>query len=243
LADEPPSRLSTGILSSPFTYRQQALVCVPEDLPNPKVVGEAQFTRGVESFLRQYLPKAGGRTLVLFTSHRQLRQVYSSLREDLAGEGIFLLGQGLDGARARLVDEFKGAPNAVLFGSASFWEGIDIPGDGLTSVILVRLPFMPPGDPVMEARIEDLERRGLSSFAHLSLPQAVLRFKQGFGRLVRTKTDRGVVIILDPRVSPRHSRYGSKFLRSLPDPAVYAGATPAVIAQAIQWLKVAEEPF
>lgn len=243
LHDLPAARLATGMVSSPFSYRRQALLCVPEDLPNPKAVSDRDFTRAVQEFLRQYLVRAGGRTLVLFTSHRQLRQVYSSLREELEGQGLLLLGQGLDGARGRLVEEFKSANNAVLFGSASFWEGVDIPGDGLTTVILVKLPFTPPGDPVMEARTEDLERRGLSSFAHLSLPQAVIKFKQGFGRLIRTKSDRGVVIVLDNRVSARQTRYGMKFIRSLPGPNTYMGPWQSVIDRSIQWLKLDEETW
>lgn len=238
LADLPPERLATGIMTSPFAYRQQALLCVPEDLPNPKVSGEREYTRAVERFLREYLVRAGGQTLVLFTSHRQLRQIYSGLKDDLEGEGLFLLGQGLDGSRGRLVEEFKSAERAVLFGSSSFWEGVDIPGAGLTSVVLVRLPFTPPGDPVMEARTEDLERRGLSSFRHLSLPQAVIRFKQGFGRLIRTKSDRGVVIVLDNRISSRQTRYGSQFVRSLPGPSLFSGTSEEVMIRAVQWVKM-----
>ncbi len=243
LAEHGPDRLSSGIMTSPFAYRQQALLCIPEDLPNPKSVTDRDFTRSVENFLKEYLVRAGGQTLVLFTSHRQLRQVYGSLKDHLEGEGLFLLGQGLDGSRGRLVEEFKSAERAVLFGSASFWEGVDIPGDGLTSVILVKLPFMPPDDPVMQARIENLEARGLSSFAHLSLPQAVIRFKQGFGRLIRTKTDRGVVIVLDNRLSPRQTRYGAQFMRSLPQPQVFTGPASAVIDRAIGWLKLDGEEY
>lgn len=243
LADAGPDRLATGIMTSPFAYRQQALLCIPEDLPNPKSVTDRDFTRAVETFLREYLVKAGGQTLVLFTSHRQLRQVYGALKDHLEGEGLFLLGQGFDGSRGRLVEEFKSAERAVLFGSASFWEGVDIPGEGLTSVILVKLPFLPPDEPVMQARIEDLEARGLSSFAHLSLPQAVIRFKQGFGRLIRTTTDRGVVIVLDNRLSSRQTRYGAQFVRSLPGPQVFAGPSAAVVQRALQWLKLDDQGF
>lgn len=241
LGKQPAARLSAGVVPSPFSYSRQALLLVPEDLPNPKAAGEREFTRGVEEFLLEYLVRAGGRSLVLFTSHRQLRQVYATLKPELEAEGLFLLGQGLDGARGRLVEEFKTAEKGVLFGSASFWEGVDIPGDGLTSVILVKLPFMPPDDPVTQARIEDLERRGLSSFAHMSLPHAIIKFKQGFGRLVRTRDDRGVVIVLDSRISPRQTRYGSQFVRSLPGPAAYMGPKPQVIERALRWLKLPEE--
>jgi ATP-dependent DNA helicase DinG len=227
-------RLMSGLVSSPFNYKEQTLLCVPEDLPSPK---EREFTPAVTTFLREYLVRVGGRTLVLFTSHKQLRQVYHSLKGDLEAEGIFLLGQGLDGSRGRIVEDFKTLEKAVLFGSASFWEGVDIPGEGLTTVILVKLPFMPPGDPVMEARTEDLEARGYSSFAHLSLPQAVIKFKQGFGRLIRTRADRGVVIVLDNRVSGRQTRYGPQFIRSLPGPATCLGSSQTVMNRAIAWLK------
>lgn len=239
LAHLPPDRLREGVLSSPFNYRQQALLLVPEDLPSPKE--GSGFTEATAAFLRRFLLQAGGRTLVLFTSHRQLRQVYNALKEELEGEGLVLLGQGLDGARSRLVAEFRAGGRTVLFGSASFWEGVDIPGDELSAVILVRLPFNPPDDPVMEARIEDLERRGLSSFVHLSLPQAVIRFKQGFGRLIRTRNDRGVVIVLDNRLSPRVTRYGTQFLRSLPGPAVFRGSTEEVLRRAWAWLNLPDE--
>jgi ATP-dependent DNA helicase DinG len=241
LAQMPQGRVQAGIMSSPFAYRKQALLLVPEDLPSPRAVSDREYTGKVEEFLREYLVRAGGRTLVLFTSHRQLRQVYADIKDDLESEGLFLLGQGLDGSRGRLVEEFKTAEKAVLFGSASFWEGVDIPGEGLTSVVVVKLPFAPPDEPVMEARTEDLERRGMSAFAHLSLPQAVIKFKQGFGRLIRTRTDRGVVIVLDSRISPRQTRYGSQFVRSLPGPATFAGPTATVIERALQWLHMTED--
>lgn len=230
------TRLAEGLMDSPFRYRQQALLCVPTDLPNPKA--EKEFTRAVEEFLRQFLVATGGRTLVLFTSHRQLRQVYHSLRPDMETEGLSVLGQGIDGTRGRLVEEFKAGDRSVLFGSSSFWEGVDIPGEGLSCVVLVRLPFAPPDDPVMEARIEDLERRGHSSFRSLSLPQAVIRFKQGFGRLVRTASDRGVVVVLDNRILRGNTYYGATFVRSLPGPQMYSGPREQVVRKTVEWLSV-----
>lgn len=229
-------RLGEGMVDSPFRYQQQALLCVPDDLPNPK--NEREFTRAVQEFLREFLVAVGGRTLVLFTSHRQLRQIYQGLRDDLGAEGIALLGQGIDGGRGRLVEEFKADERSVLFGSSSFWEGVDIPGDGLSCVVMVRLPFAPPDDPVMAARIEDLDRRGISSFRSLSLPQAVLRFKQGFGRLVRTSSDRGVVVVLDNRILRGVSPYGATFLRSLPGPQRFAGSRQRVVERAVTWLNM-----
>jgi len=236
LAGLPPDRLQTLLVPSPFNYRRQALLCVPDDVPNPRTATDLEFTQSVIDFLRDFLVAVEGRTLVLFTSHRQLQQVYQSLKDDLAGEGLLLLAQGIDGARSRLIEEFKESPRAVLFGSQSFWEGVDIPGEGLSCVVMVKLPFAPPDHPVMEARIEDLERRGLSSFFSLSLPQAVIRFKQGFGRLVRTRRDRGVVVVFDNRVHHRQTRYGTQFLRSLPGPSLLSASRDAIVARAVQWL-------
>lgn len=235
LAGLGPDRLLTGAVPSPFRYRDQALVLIPDDVPNPRQ-SEREYTRAVQEFLRDFLVRVGGRTLVLFTSHRQLREVYNELKAGLEEQGLLLLAQGLDGTRSRLVEEFRAGGRAVLFGSASFWEGVDIPGAGLSCVVMVRLPFTPPGDPVQEARIEDLERRGLSAFFHLSLPQAVIRFKQGFGRLIRTGTDRGVVVIFDNRVNPNQTRYGLRFIQSLPRPRVVAAPREQVLRLAADFL-------
>jgi ATP-dependent DNA helicase DinG len=234
-------RLSEWQVDSPFRFRQQALLLVPDDMPNPRDARDIEYTRAVQEFLRRFLVAVGGRTLVLFTSHRQLRQVYQALRDDLEEAGLLLLGQGIDGARGKILEEFRTGDRSVLFGSSSFWEGVDVPGEGLSCVVLVRLPFSPPDEPVTEARIEDLERRGISSFRALSLPQAVIRFKQGFGRLIRTGSDRGVVVVLDNRVLRSRTQYGAAFLRSLPGPAVYAGPTTTVLERAVSWLNMETE--
>lgn len=237
----PPERVACGVVDSPFEYRKQALLCVPDDLPNPKEAGEEGFVAAMEPFLVDILTVTRGRALVLFTSHKMLRQVYSRLREPLEERGLFLLAQGLDGSRSRLVEEFRNREGSVLFGSASFWEGVDIPGEDLSCVVMVRLPFAPPTEPVTEARIESLGRRGLSAFEHLSLPQAVIRFKQGFGRLIRSKRDRGVVVVFDSRISANRSRYGVQFLRSLPSPASVIGPRRRIIEEIVRWLQVSRQ--
>ncbi|BDG60062.1 helicase C-terminal domain-containing protein [Caldinitratiruptor microaerophilus] len=232
----PEGRLALAQVPSPFRYGEQALVLIPEDIPTPRA-GEAEFQAAATRLLADLLVQVGGRTLVLFTSHRQLRQVYNELKGPLEAAGLVLLAQGLDGARGRLVEEFRAGERAVLMGSASFWEGVDIPGEDLSCVVVVRLPFQPPGDPVMEARSEDLEARGLSAFQHLSLPEAIIRFKQGFGRLIRTGTDRGVVVVLDRRIDPREARYGRQFLRSLPDPRVATAPADEIATLAARFLR------
>ncbi len=208
----PADRVARRRVESPFDYRRQALFAVATGLPGPGAGREypQALSRAVLTLARA----AGGRTMVLFTSHQSLRVTYSLLRTPLAAEGILLLGHGIDGSRSRLVQEFQVSRRAVLFGAASFWEGVDIPGDALSLVVIVKLPFSPPGDPVMEARLEALARRNLNGFARLSVPQAVIRFKQGFGRLIRSTEDRGAVVVLDGRLVTM--RYGRQFLASLP---------------------------
>ncbi|MCG0237847.1 MAG: DNA polymerase III subunit epsilon [Firmicutes bacterium] len=235
LADLGPDRLETGVVPSPFRYREQALVLIPTDVPSPREP-EAEYTEAAARFVQELAVAVGGRTLVLFTSHRMMRQVYNRVKEPLEAAGLVLLAQGLDGHRARLVEEFRAGHRAILFGAASFWEGVDIPGEDLSCVVLIRLPFLPPDEPVTAARTEALERQGLSAFFHLSLPQAVIRFKQGFGRLIRTRQDRGVVIVFDSRVDPRRTRYGARFLQSLPDPRVVAAPQAEVIRLAAEFL-------
>lgn len=235
LNDLPPEQVDTGVVASPFRYREQALVLIPRDVANPRE-SEAAFQQGVTAFLAALLPRIGGRTLVLFTSHRHLRQVYNELKDPLAAAGLLVLAQGLDGNRGQLVTEFRDGERAVLFGSASFWEGVDIPGEGLSCVVMVRLPFAPPDDPLTAARIEHLERRGYSAFAHLTLPRAIIRFKQGFGRLIRSTRDRGVLIVFDNRIHPQQTRYGSRFLHSLPGPLVQTATVAEVLDRTAAFL-------
>ena len=148
--------------------------------------------------------------MALFTSYSALRSTASGISDDLKSRGIEVLQQGNDGPPAQVVRRFMQNPNSVLLGTASFWEGVDLPGDTLSVLIVARLPFTVPSEPVFQARSELYD----NSFMQYAVPQAILRLRQGFGRLIRTKTDRGAVIILDRRVTA--SRYGSAFLRSLP---------------------------
>lgn len=205
-----PAEREELILESPFNYGRQVLLLVTGDLPAPDDPG---YTEEVCNLLPGLLTAAGGRTLLLFTNRRQMREVYTRLAPALQEEGYTLLVQG-EKPRNRLLKSFLSSPKPVLFGMDSFWEGVDIPGPQLSLVVLMRLPFRTPSEPLFQARWEALQRAGKDPFTHLSLPEAVIKFKQGFGRLIRTKKDRGAVVILDQRICTRS--YGRVFLSSIP---------------------------
>ncbi len=220
--------------TSPFAYEQKALLCICRDIPNPTEIADDEYAEVITPIIRDLTLVAGGKTMVLFTSHRMLREVYWQIRPQLEAEGICVLGHGIDGSRARLIEEFQDSPRAVLFGANSFWEGVDLPGEVLRSVIIVKVPFVPPSMPTVEARLEHLRNQRLDSFNQLTIPQAVIRLKQGFGRLIRTQHDHGVVVILDNRLIVK--RYGVKFLRSLPVKNHFRGDSDAIVQKVADWL-------
>jgi len=235
-AAERKGRLKTAMLPSPFRYREQALVLIPRDFPAIKGRdGEAAFVQALIASLKDAATTVGGRMLVLFTSYRMLRNVYGPLKESLEEHGIQVLGQGMDdGSRSRLTQQFMKQPASVLLGTSSFWEGIDLPGDALTCLAIVRLPFQPPNHPVAEAKAEKLQAENKNPFMKLSLPQAVIKFKQGFGRLVRTASDKGIVLLYDTRVI--ETNYGKYFLYSLPGPKMEHLPTAALASRINEWL-------
>jgi Rad3-related DNA helicase/DNA polymerase III epsilon subunit-like protein len=198
------------VLDSPFDYLRQSLCCLPRGMPGH---GDPHHPRVVAEMVAQIAVELGGRTMVLFTGYQALREVHSQLRNLLQGEGIAVLGQGLDGTRNQVLRNFRKEPRTVLLGTNSFWEGIDLPGDTLQCVVIDKLPFPVPTDPIFQARA----RGRADSFSQLSLPEAVLRLKQGFGRLVRRHGDRGAVVICDPRILER--KYGAEFVSALPKAA------------------------
>ncbi|MDP2859383.1 MAG: helicase C-terminal domain-containing protein [Bacillota bacterium] len=234
-------RLLEELVGSPFDFASHALLLVPDDMPPVQKTPLKEFSKRMTSLLAEIVASIGGRTLVLFTSHKLLQEVYYSLKPFCEKNDICLLAQGIDGSRTRLIEELRSSDRTVVFGSSSFWEGVDVPGQSLSCVIMARLPFWPPTMPVVQARHESLSRAGKSAFNAMALPQAVIRFKQGFGRLIRTKTDRGAVIIVDHRISPSGSNYGSKFLNSLPGPRLFTGPSKAVVAELCDFLGVS--PF
>jgi len=201
----------TGQFPSPFPYAQAVLLASPTDAPLPDESGYQSF---VDDAVRRLVEVSGGSALVLFTSYEALRSAWSAAAPALEAQGIRCLKQG-DDDRSRLLQTFLKDESSALFATDSFWEGVDAPGDTLRLVILSRLPFRTPNDPVFEARRETLERKGGNAFMDLSLPEAVMKLKQGFGRLMRRSTDHGVVVVLDGRLLRK--RYGSLFLRSLPE--------------------------
>ena len=195
------------LLGSPFDYPNAAMLCIPEDMPEPD---QWAYPPAVEQAITDAAVAADGRTMALFTSHAALQAAASGVRSNLRAQGITVLAQGIDGTPHQLVRRLIDEPRSVILGTSSFWEGVDLAGDVLKVLLLARLPFSVPTAPVFAARSEQFE----NPFEEYALPQAILRARQGFGRLIRTKTDRGAVVLLDRRVLSR--RYGKQFLDSLP---------------------------
>ncbi|MDC7233117.1 MAG: helicase C-terminal domain-containing protein [Spirochaetales bacterium] len=205
-----PERVQSGRFASPFPYKDNVLLGLPDDIPEPNA---PEYREVLRDSIKKLLESNEGRALVLFTSYELLKFCYDGILEDWSFPEVTLLRQGSED-RGRLLKHFTEDVQSVLFATDSFWEGVDTPGESLRLVILCKLPFRVPTDPVYQARLEAVEKRGGNSFRELSLPEAVMKFRQGFGRLMRRKTDRGAVIILDSRIVSKN--YGSVFLRSLP---------------------------
>ena len=192
---------------SHYRYGEQALLYMPPEMPDPR---EANFVEAAVEKIREVLEITRGRAFCLFTSYSQMRDVHERLLQRV---GFPLLLQG-DAPRNALLDQFRSTPNAVLLGTSSFWQGVDVQGEQLSCVIIDRLPFAVPSDPVVSARMKAIEENGGSPFVEYQIPSAVLTLKQGFGRLIRSLQDRGVLVMLDPRL--HRQRYGRIFLESLP---------------------------
>lgn len=216
------------LVDSPFNYSRNTLLLVPEDLPDPR--RGADHATGTAEVILNMARELDGHVMALFTSHSALRDASYRVRGRLLAEGITVLAQGIDGTPRQLQERMRADPKSVLLGTASFWTGVDLPSGVLKGLLICRLPFPVPTDPVIKVRGSQWN----NPFSDLQIPHAVIRFRQGFGRLIRRKSDRGAVVILDRRIQT--ANYGDRFLNSLPPCTIQASNVNSVGRQAAQWL-------
>ena len=225
LSAESADELSVG---SPFNYEKSVLLCTPSDAPAPNMPS-AQHV--LDTTLINLCKTVGGRTLVLFTSYAQLKHTSNNISSEMSRAGITVFEQGEGVSPSALLQTFRNTEKAVLLGTRSFWEGVDIQGDALSVVVITKLPFDVPSDPIIAARSESFE----NSFGEYNLPEAILKFRQGFGRLIRSKTDRGLVVVMDSRINTKS--YGQNFINSIPRCTRTSGSVRDIPKMAANWLK------
>jgi ATP-dependent DNA helicase DinG len=198
-------------LGSPFDFQKQMKIFVVRKMPDPR---DATYQKELERWIAHFVEKTDGSAFVLFTSYRDMQQVAGEMQKFFAKTKMNLLVQGGGAPRGKLLEQFKTTPRSVLFGTDSFWGGVDVPGEALSNVIITRLPFAVPDTPLIEAKLELVQERGGDAFTEYSLPEAILKLRQGVGRLIRTTTDHGIVVILDNRIVTKP--YGRAFMQALP---------------------------
>ncbi|MGF2616838.1 ATP-dependent DNA helicase DinG [Rossellomorea vietnamensis] len=222
-------------ISSPFNYNEMTKLFIPTDVPEIQNVSLDEYVEAISTHLIGVAQATKGRMLVLFTAFDMLRKTHDLMKDSGLLDDFVLMAQGISsGSRTRLTKNFQRFDKAILFGTSSFWEGVDIPGEDLSCLVLVRLPFSPPDEPVAQAKSDFLKAEGKNPFSHYSLPEAILRFKQGVGRLIRRSTDRGIVIVFDRRIIT--ARYGKAFLESIPEMPVRQGELNEMVELIEEWL-------
>lgn len=219
-------------IPSPFRYEEQVRLIIPNDLPEVNAVPQAEYVAAITEHIISIAEATKGRMLILFTSHEMLRQTHELIKESGLLQDYVIIAQGItSGSRSRLTRNFRQFDKAILLGTSSFWEGVDIPGEDLSCLIIVRLPFSHPKEPFTEAKCELITQDGGNPFSEYSLPEAIIRFKQGFGRLIRTNTDRGIVFVFDRRITT--TAYGRAFLQSIP----YVPVRQTNINEAVEFIR------
>ncbi|MFZ7943062.1 ATP-dependent DNA helicase DinG [Neobacillus sp. 19] len=222
-------------IPSPFQYKDQVQLLIPEDLPEINTVSMDEYVIAITEHIITIAEATKGRMLILFTAYDMLKKTHELIKESGFLNEYVLIAQGItSGSRTRLTRNFQRYDKAILLGTSSFWEGVDIPGEDLSCLIIVRLPFSPPDEPLTEAKCQLIVKQGGNAFSEYSLPEAILRFKQGFGRLIRTENDRGIIFVFDKRIVT--TKYGKSFLQSIPTIPVKKGKIIELVEHIQTWL-------
>ncbi|MEH7012632.1 ATP-dependent DNA helicase DinG [Neobacillus niacini] len=225
----------TMMIPSPFDYKNQVQLLIPEDLPEVNATSLEDYVISITEHIITIAEATKGRMLILFTAHDMLKKTYELIKESGFLNDFAMIAQGItSGSRSRLTRNFQRYDKAILLGTSSFWEGVDIPGEDLSCLVIVRLPFSPPDEPLTEAKCQVIKEQGGNAFTEYSLPEAILRFKQGFGRLIRTEKDRGILMVFDKRIIT--TKYGKAFLKSIPAVPMKKGNIDELVEIIYKWL-------